>query len=120
MDKHFQVLDKRSLAHQDWKPVIIQTTQHEEGVKKSSIKLSESHLKDNKLLKQVEDDELTHKKVSPELRKRIQQGRSALKLKQKDLAQKTNLPVSIINDIETGKAIYNHQHINKIKRILKI
>ena len=120
MDKHFQVLDKRSLSHQDWKPIIVQTKQSKEETKKSSIKLSESHVRDTKLLKQVDNDELTHKKVSPELRKQIQQGRSALKLKQKDLAQKTNLPVSVINDIETGKAIYNPQHINKIKRILKI
>ena len=38
----------------------------------------------------------------------------------KQLAQKCNLPLQIINEIETGKAIYNHQHINKIKRVLKI
>ena len=120
MDKHFQVLDKQSHGHQDWEPVVIKTKQSKEETKKSSIKLSESHIRDNKLLKQVENDELTHKKVSPELRKQIQQGRAALKLKQKDLAQKTNLPVSVINDIETGKAIYNPQHINKIKRVLKI
>ena len=120
MEKHFKVLDKKSMNHQDWKPVVVRTTQSIKEEAKASKKLSESQQRDHKILKQVDNDELTHKKVSPELRKQIQQGRSALKWKQKDLAQKTNLPVSVINDIETGKAIYNPQHINKIKRVLKI
>jgi len=116
MDKHFEVLD-----HQDWKPIVVKTKQSIKGEKKtSSNKLSESHQRDNKILKQVDNDELTHKKISLELRTTIQQSRTALKWKQKELAQKTNLPVSVINDIETGKAIYNPQHINKIKRVLKI
>ena len=116
MDKHFEVMD-----HQDWKQVTIKTKQSiKEEKKTSSKKLSESQQRDHKLLKQVDNDELTHKKISPELRRNIQQSRSALKWKQKDLAQRTNLPVSIINDIETGKAIYNSQHMNKIKRVLKI
>ena len=116
MDKHFEVLD-----HQDWKQVTIKTKQSiKEEKKTSSKKLSESQQRDHKILKQVDNDELTHKKISPELRKSIQQGRSALKWKQKDLAQRTNLPASVINDIETGKSIYNPQHINRIKRVLKI
>ena len=108
MDKHFNAIDKR-LGHQDWTSVVVKTKQtiNEEN-KTSSKNLSVSQQKDIKLLKQVENDELTHKKVSPDQRK------------QKDLAEKTNLPVSVINDIETGKAIYNPQHINKIKRVLKI
>ena len=75
---------------------------------------------DIKLHKQVEDGELTHKKVGMELRKQIQQKRSSLGMTQKQLAQRVNFPVSIINEIETGKAIYNPQQINKIKRFLKL
>ena len=41
-------------------------------------------------------------------------------LTQKQLAQKVNLSLQIISNIESGKAIYNHQHINKLKRFLKI
>ena len=120
MDKHFNAIDKR-LGHQDWTSVVVKTKQTiKEENKTSSKNLSVSHQKDIKLLKQVENDELTHKKVSPDQRKQIQQKRCQLKWKQKDLAQKTNLPVSVINDIETGKAIYNPQHINKIKRVLKL
>ena len=120
MDKHFQTLD-RQLEHQDWKPVIINKKDTSSNTTKTtSKKLSDKQQSDIKLLKQADNDELKHKKVPPEVRKQIQQKRGALKWTQKQLAQKCNLQVSIINDIETGKATYNPQHITKIKRTLKI
>ena len=114
MDKHFAALD-----HQDWKQVVLSGTKKKSDSTKPK-KISQAQQKDIKLHKQVENDELTHKKISQELKTKIIQARSSQKLKQKDLAQKCNLPVSVINEIESGKAIYNPQHINKIKRILKI
>ena len=118
MDKHFNALDK--LDHQDWKTVVVKTKQSKEEKKTTTKKLSEAQQKDIKLLKQVEEDNLKHKKVPPEIRKLIQQKRGELKWTQKDLAQRCNFQVTIINDIETGKANYNPQHITKIKRILKL
>jgi len=116
MDKHFQALD-----HQDWKQVIIRTSEtQKEEEKKSSKKLSLEQQKDIKLMKQVEEGNLQHKKVPPEIRKQIQHKRGELKWTQKQLAQKINLQVSVINDIETGKAMYNPQHITKIRRALGI
>ena len=115
MDKHFAALD-----HQDWKTVVVKSKQSKEEKKKTTKKLSDSQQKDIKLLKQVEEDNLKHKKVPPEIRKLIQQKRGELKWTQKDLAQRCNFQVTIINDIETGKANYNPQHITKIKRILKL
>tara|TARA_B100002051_G_C16594876_1_gene564817 strand:+ start:632 stop:976 length:345 start_codon:yes stop_codon:yes gene_type:complete len=114
MDKHFQALD-----HQDWKQVIVKSKQKNE-TDNNTKKLSDSQQKDIKLLKQVEEGNLKHKKVSPEIRKQIQGRRCELKWTQKELAQKCNFQVTIINDIETGKANYNPQHITKIKRILKL
>ena len=123
MDKHFQTLD-RQLEHQDWKPIIIKKTDskttNSNTLSNTTKKLSVKQQTDIKLLKQADNDELKHKKVPPEVRKQIQQKRGVLKWTQKQLAQKCNLQVSIINDIETGKATYNPQHITKIKRILKI
>ena len=119
MDKHFNALDK--LDHQDWKTVIVKAKQSKEEDKKTTTKkLSDSQQKDIKLLKQVEEDNLKHKKVPPEIRKLIQGRRCELKWTQKELARKCNFQVTIINDIETGKANYNPQHITKIKRILKL
>ena len=64
MEKHFKVLDKQNLNHQDWNTVIVRTNQSkEEGKKKASKKLSDAQQKDIKLLKQVEEDNLKHKKV---------------------------------------------------------
>mgnify|MGYP001374793857 FL=1 len=123
MDKHYQALDKKqtSLDHQDWKQVTIRSTQSINQEKKQSIKkISQEKQKDIKLHKQVEEDNLKHAKITQELRTNIIQGRASKKWKQKDLAQKCNLPVSVINEIESGKAIYNPQQINKIKRILKL
>ena len=120
MEKHFQALDKQSVSHQDWKPVIVKTKTTLKEDKQSTKKISDSQLQENKLLKKVDNDELSHTKISPELRKQIQQKRSSLGLTQKQLAQRVNFPVSIINEIETGKAIYNPQQINKIKRFLKL
>jgi len=118
MDKHFQVLDKKneSINHQDWTPVVNNKSPNKSSIKK----VSQSQQRDIKLMKQVDNDELQHTKIPPELRTKIIQGRASQKLKQKDLAQKCNLPVSVINDIESGKAIYDPKQINKIKRVLRM
>ena len=123
MEKHFNTLDKKqaSLDHQDWKQVTLKSKQSISQEKKQSTKkISLAQQKDMKLHKQVEEDNLKHSKITQELRTKIIQGRASQKWKQKDLAQKCNLPVSVINEIESGKAIYNPQQINKIKRILKL
>lgn len=125
MEKHFNALDKKqaSLEHQDWKQVVInpkKNTSAKQGGTKPTKVLSQSQQRETSLLKKAENDDLKHTKITNELRTKIIQGRASQKWKQKDLAQKCNLPVSIINEIESGKAIYNPQHINKIKRILKI
>lgn len=112
-DKFFNHLD-----HQDWKTITVK-----KNTKKTELlpKKKTSNLSKEKVLeKKVEEDNLKHKKIPPELKQKIIQTRCSLSLTQKQLAQKCNLPLQIINDIETGKAIYNHIHINKIKRILKI
>lgn len=130
MEKHFKVLDKHnsnketnaeSLDHQDWNEIIVRTKKSkEEERKKSSKKLSDKQLKELKLIKKDEEGNLKHDKVSQDIRKQIQGRRCELKWTQKELAQKCNFQVTIINDIETGKANYNPQHINKIKRVLKL
>ena len=125
MDKHFNALDKKQarLDHQDWKQVVInpkKNTGAKQNASKSAKVLSQTQQRETSLLKKAENDDLKHTKITNELRTKIIQGRASQKWKQKDLAQKCNLPISVINEIESGKAIYNPQHINKIKRILKI
>ncbi len=63
-------------------------------------------------------DTYVHKKVSMNMGKKIAQRRCELKLTQKDLAFKLSLPVKIIQDYESSKAIPNHLIINKLQQIL--
>ena len=122
MENHFRELEHqmedhfRELEHQDWKSIIINKKEN----KPKSKNISNLHAKELKIHKLADNDELSHKKVPDNIRKLIQTKRSELKWTKKDLAQKTNLQLSIINEIESGKAFYNFQHINKIKRTLKI
>ena len=114
MNKYLDQLD-----HQDWKPVIIRKNakQNVESVKK---KLNNETLKKISIENKAENDELKHKQITIKLRYSIQKARCNQSLTQKQLAQKVNLSLQIISNIESGKAIYNHQHINKLKRFLKI
>lgn len=121
MDKHFENLDKKQggLEHQDWTPQVVRKKKDNiDGGSKN--KISQAQQRDNKLMKKADNDDLKHDKITLKLRVDIQQGRASQKWTQKDLANRCNLPVTIINEIEAGKAIYNPQQINKIKRILKI
>ena len=114
------------LDHQDWKNIIVRTKYNkglptdEKKTKVVKSKGSEKNKVDIKLEKKVDEGDMKHKIVSLKLRQEIQKRRTSQNLTQKDLATRINLPVTIINEIESGKAIYNHQHMNKIKRFLKI
>jgi len=63
-------------------------------------------------------DNFVHKKVSMTMAKKIAQKRCELKLSQKDLAYKLSLPIKIIQDYESSKAIPNHMIINNLQKIL--
>ena len=102
----------------DWKEIVI-------GKKSKSPKITEKNKnpENTKLLKiekKADNDELKHDKITKELRTKIQQGRASKGLTQKQLANNVNLPLQKIQEIENGKAIYNHKDINKIKRYLSL
>ena len=102
------------LDHQDWDTITINKSTKLISKEKPPIS------KNRRLEKKVELGDLSHNKIPLELRKIIIQKRNSNKWTQKELANKVNLSQQIINDIESGKAIYNHIYINKIKKILNI
>ncbi|KAG6832726.1 hypothetical protein H0H92_012298 [Tricholoma furcatifolium] len=59
-------------------------------------------------------------KISASVGRAIQDGRMALKLSQKDIAQKVNEKPSIIQDYESGKAVPNPQVLGKLERALGV
>jgi ribosome-binding protein aMBF1 (putative translation factor) len=50
----------------------------------------------------------------------IKMSRCEKKLTQKELAQKCNMDVSIISEIERGVCVYQAGHINKIQSVLGV
>jgi ribosome-binding protein aMBF1 (putative translation factor) len=113
MEEHFNTLD-----HQDWKTIIIKKPK--ENVKNSKKKINNDSQKIISVEKKAEDGDLKQKKITLELRQDIMKARTTKSLTQKQLASSINLPLQIISDIESGKALYNSQHISKIKRYLKL
>ncbi len=110
------------MEHQDWDTIYIKanrTLDNNNKGKKSNQK-NNSQTKETKLEKKIEEGDLKIKKTPAEIGKLIQKKRTELNMTQKDLAQKINQTVKIINEIESGKAKHNPQLISKIKRILNI
>ena len=106
------------LDHQDWKTLIVKKTKEKKNINTPKItKVMDPNVK---MEKKIEEGKMEHNKITNELRSLIQKGRCSKGLTQKELANRINLPASVINDIESGKAIYNHVQINKIKRFLNI
>ena len=72
MDKHFMTLD-----HQDWTPVVVKknTKDNKNSQKK---KTNPQNQKIKKIEKRVEEDDLKHKKITPELKQKIIHGRCFL------------------------------------------
>jgi len=116
---------------QDWKPIILKKKysktekkklMNQDKIKTQTVqkytKTKDSQVKNIKLDK--ETDANKHTKVKKELSKKIQQARLKNKWTQDELAKKLNMPKSIINSYENGKAIPKPQEIIKIRRILKI
>ena len=105
-----------SLAHQDWKPVIIHKKQDPKDKKSKSGgggKKPGHSLDDNK-------DEFKNKKISREISQEIIKRRCAMKINRKQLAQRINVKEDIICKYETGQAIVDPKILNKIKRLLKM
>ena len=113
MEEHFNTLD-----HQDWKTIIVKKPK--ENLKNSKKKISNNSQKIISVEKKAEEGDLKQKKITLELRQEIMKARTAKSLTQKQLASSINLPQQVISDIESGKALYNPQHISKIKRLLKL
>ena len=110
-----------NLEHQDWDPIYVRANKYiEKKDKKEKNTKVQQFSKINKLEKKIEDGNLKHDKTPSNFGKIVQQRRLEKNMTQKDLAQKINLPVKTINEIECGKAKHNPQVVSKIKRILNI
>ena len=108
------------MSHQDWTPVVF-------GSKKKSKDENEkgnptsSSLSNVGVYKSISDDDVKKTKyVSKNTSQAVMSARSEKKMTQKELAQKCNMDVSIINEIERGTCVYNATHVNKIQSVLGV
>ena len=65
-----------------------------------------------------EEDTFKHEKISLSMGKKIAQARNEKKITQKEFANAIFLPLKIIQEYETSKAIPNHLIINKMEKFL--
>ena len=113
--------DEQIFDHQDWKTIVVKTNKKKDKNKKPSKKLDNTTQKLMKVERKADNDELKHDVYTKEFRLAMVQKRTkTLNMTQKQLATRLNMPEKTIKDIESGKAIYNAGHYNKIKRVLKI
>lgn len=109
--------------HQDWDVVVLRKhnkarpidapTETKPKQKAPSTLVSIKKLDDNQ-------EVFHHKLVSKEVANEIMKTRIEKKLTQADLARSINEQTAVIQEIETGKAIYNPNVLNKIHRVLGI
>ena len=98
------------MEHQDWKPVVLNNS-------KTLKKGGNNVIKSNK---NEDEDEKPPPKISLSNSLLIQQSRLALKLTQKQLAQKLNVECSIIQKYENGTINPDPNMLCKLRNILKI
>lgn len=79
---------------------------------------SEHAIKQNKLDNATEIQK--PKRINPMIKQRIIKARTALKIKQKDLAGKIQEQPQLIQSYENGKAMANVNVLRKMERILKV
>ncbi|XP_042424385.1 multiprotein-bridging factor 1b-like [Zingiber officinale] len=126
---------------QDWEPVVLRKKAPTAAAKKDekavnaarrsgaeietikkfnagSNKASSSSTSLNTRKLDEETENLTHERVSTELKKNLMQARLEKKLTQAQLAQLINEKPQIIQEYESGKAIPNQQIIIKLERVL--
>lgn len=112
------------MSHQDWTTVVFNkksNDKNEKGTTVPSAPSVPSSLSNVGIYKAASDDDMKKTKyVSKNTSQAIMSARSEKKMTQKELAQKCNMDVSIINEIERGTCVYNATHVNKIQSVLGV
>lgn len=108
---------------QDWKPVVLKNTKKvKEQQKKSREGQPVVTGQATSTGQKIKEDGEAHSipTVGKDIAQQILKGRTAKKMKQKDVAAKLNMPVADYQKIENGTAIRNMGQIQKICRTLGI
>ena len=106
---------------QDWTTITISKTTRAKNSASASASATATATATAAAATTVDDTTKKTKYISKITSDTIRQARCDKKLTQKELAQKCNMDVSIIAEIERGSnCVYNPGHINKIQSILGV
>jgi DNA-binding XRE family transcriptional regulator len=111
------------MEHQDFKQVTLNNPQKVEALRKFNTKnvIIPRKEHEQKIVKIDENNNIVKiNKISPVTSNFIRNARNEKKITQKEMAQKTNLPLKTINDIEKGSCVYKATDINKIAKYLNV
>ena len=113
-------------SHQDWKPVTLNRlytpTEKLKNAQRSgqTTSVSRNPVQNKSAKLDAETENFTIVKSGLTLGKEIQNGRTAKKLTQKQLATMLNEKPQVIQQYENGQAIPNPQIINKLQKTLGV
>ena len=117
------------MSHQDWDPIVFKkraprsaNEARARGVKVSKERANTKNeaYKNTLNARKVENEEIKIQKIDLNLSKLIQKARFDAKISQKELAEKLNLQLSIIQGYESGKIIPNKTLLYKMGKVLNI
>ena len=111
--------------HQDWETVVFKKpiekldlkVAQRRGLTKSVLK---TNVNDNSRKLDEETEIFKNKRIDTKTKELILKARIAKKITQKQLANQANLPLKVIADIESGRAIYDHKVIQRLKKSLGV
>ena len=106
---------------QDWTEVKIGggKVSYDPNKKNTLPSIKKENQPGSKLLKQLDNEEIfIPPKIDKTVSQDIQFKRNQCKLTQKELANSFNIPLNIINDIESGKSTQNKGLFNRIHKFL--
>ncbi len=94
---------------------------HTKTIKKSqNPSVSQSGVPSWKVERMAEEGSLVKKSVSHNTSLEIQRARQRMKLTQKDLAKKVNIPLHVVQGYENGTVIPNGQELNRLSQALDV
>jgi ribosome-binding protein aMBF1 (putative translation factor) len=104
---------------QDWTPVVFK--KNKPAAVSTQSHVSTSSLANVGIYKAASDDDVKKTKyVSKTTSDAIRIARCGKSLTQKELAQKCNMDVAIIAELERGGGVYNPAHVNKLQSVLGV
>lgn len=107
-------------SHQDWTTVVVHKTKAIKQMENKN-KPKKQNAPGTKEFRKLDGDEIVKPKtVDKNIAKQLQQARCAKKLKQKEVAQRLNVPLSMIQNVENGKAKLNKAFLSRLKKFYEI